>query len=48
MYGCTGALAKVTYGLRRHEAVALRFDHLRQREKHWAIVDLVGEGCHLT
>jgi integrase len=22
-------------GLRRHEAVALRFDHLEQREEHW-------------
>jgi integrase len=31
-------------GLRRHEAVALRLDHLQQREVHWAIVDLVGEG----
>jgi integrase len=24
-------------GLRRHEAVALRLDHLQQREEHWAI-----------
>jgi len=31
-------------GLRRHEAVALRLDHLQQREEHWAIVDLVGKG----
>ena len=30
-------------GLRRHEAVALRLDHLQQREDHWAIVDLVGK-----
>jgi len=30
-------------GLRRHEAVALRLDHLQQREEHWAIVDLVGK-----
>jgi site-specific recombinase XerD len=30
-------------GLRRHEAVALTFDHLQQREDHWAIVDLVGK-----
>jgi integrase len=31
-------------GLRRHEAVALRLDHLQQREERWAIVDLVGKG----
>jgi len=30
-------------GLRRHEAVALRLDHLQQREEHWALVDLVGK-----
>jgi site-specific recombinase XerD len=29
--------------LRRHEAVALTLDHLRQCEEHWAIVDLVGK-----
>jgi hypothetical protein len=34
-------------GLRRHEAVALRLDHLQQRDEHWAIVDLVGKGCHV-
>ena len=34
-------------GLRRHEAVALTFDHLQQREEHWAIVDLVGKGGHV-
>jgi site-specific recombinase XerD len=34
-------------GLRRHEAVALRLDHLQQREDHWAIVDLVGKGGHV-
>jgi site-specific recombinase XerD len=33
-------------GLRRHEAVALRLDHLQQREEHWAIVDLVGKRGH--
>jgi site-specific recombinase XerD len=33
--------------LRRHEAVALRLDHLQQREEHWAIVDLVGKGGHV-
>ncbi len=34
-------------GLSRHEAVALRLDHLQQREEHWAIVDLVGKGGHV-
>jgi site-specific recombinase XerD len=34
-------------GLRRHEAVTLRLDHLQQREEHWAIVDLVGKGGHV-
>src|SRR6266852_51641 len=34
-------------GLRRHEAVALRLDHLQQRGEHWAIVDLVGKGGHV-
>jgi integrase len=34
-------------GLRRHEAVALTFDHLQQREERWAIVDLVGKGGHV-
>lgn len=34
-------------GLRRHEAVALRLDHLQQRDDHWAIVDLVGKGGHV-
>jgi len=27
--------------------VALTLDHLQQREKHWAIVDLVGKGGHI-
>jgi len=27
--------------------VALRLDHLQQREEHWAIVDLVGKGGHV-
>jgi site-specific recombinase XerD len=31
-------------GLRRQEAVALTLDDLQQREEHWAIVDLVGQG----
>src|ERR1700691_5349231 len=34
-------------GLRRHEAVSLRLDHLQQREDHWAIVDLLGKGGHV-
>ena len=34
-------------GLRRHEAVALRLEHLEQREEHWAIVDLKGKGGHV-
>jgi site-specific recombinase XerD len=34
-------------GLRRHEAVSLTWDHLQQREEHWAIVDLVGKGGHI-
>src|SRR6266702_8425093 len=34
-------------GLRRHDAVALRLDHLQRREEHWAIVDLVGKGGHV-
>jgi site-specific recombinase XerD len=34
-------------GLRRHKAVALRLDHLQQRDEHWAIVDLVGKGGHV-
>jgi integrase len=34
-------------GLRRHEAVALRLDHLQQREEHRAIVHLVGKGGHV-
>lgn len=34
-------------GLRRHEAVALRIEHLEQREEHWAIVDLKGKAGHV-
>ncbi len=34
-------------GLRRHEAVSLRLDHLQQQEEHWAIVDLQGKGGHV-
>jgi integrase len=34
-------------GLRRHEVVELTFEHLQQREEHWAIVDLIGESGHI-
>jgi integrase len=34
-------------GLRRKEAVDLRLRDLKQREDHWAIVDLVGKGGHI-
>jgi site-specific recombinase XerD len=34
-------------GLRRHEAVGLRIEHLDQREEHWAIVDLKGKAGHV-
>jgi site-specific recombinase XerD len=34
-------------GLRRHEAVGLRMEHLEQREEHWAIVDLKGKAGHV-
>jgi site-specific recombinase XerD len=34
-------------GLRRHEAVGLKIEHLEQREEHWAIVDLKGKGGHV-
>src|SRR5579862_6651178 len=34
-------------GLRRHEAVELKFSHLQQREQHWAIVDLIGKAGHV-
>jgi integrase len=37
----------VARGLRRHEAVALRLEHLEQREDHWAIVDLKGKAGHV-
>src|SRR5438445_139568 len=30
-------------GLRRQEVVELTFEHLQQREEHWAIVDLIGK-----
>lgn len=31
-------------GLRRSEAVALRFDHVQQREGRWILLDIVGKG----
>ena len=34
-------------GLRRHEAVSLRLDHLQQREDQCAIADLLGKGGHI-
>src|ERR1019366_145737 len=34
-------------GLRRHEVAELTFDHLQQREGHWAIVDLSGKAGHM-
>jgi site-specific recombinase XerC len=34
-------------GLRRSELVALEVDHIKLRQGHWAIVDLVGKGGHV-
>ena len=34
-------------GLRRSEAVSLRFDQLQLRDNHWVIVDMVGKGGRL-
>jgi site-specific recombinase XerD len=34
-------------GLRRRELAELSFDHLQQREDHWALVDLVGKAGHI-
>jgi integrase len=34
-------------GLRRHEAVGLRLEHLDQREEHWAVVDQKGKAGHV-
>src|SRR3990172_8838808 len=34
-------------GLRRRELADLTFDHLQQREDHWAVVDLVGKAGHI-
>jgi site-specific recombinase XerD len=37
----------LAFGLRRREIAGLTFDHLQQREEHWAFVDLVGKGAHV-
>jgi site-specific recombinase XerD len=34
-------------GLRRGELIQLTVNHLKRREEHWAIVDLVGKGGHV-
>jgi site-specific recombinase XerD len=34
-------------GLRRSELVHLKLEDVRQREGHWAIVDLIGKGRHI-
>src|SRR5246127_580376 len=34
-------------GLRRRELTDLTFDHIQQRDDHWAIVDLVGKAAHV-
>jgi site-specific recombinase XerD len=34
-------------GLRRRELADLEFAHLKRRDVHWAIVDLVGKGGHI-
>lgn len=34
-------------GLRRSELVGLKFDDVQVRQRHWAIVDLVGKGGHI-
>src|SRR4030095_11383248 len=34
-------------GLRRRELAELTFDHLQQREDHWAVVDLIGKAGHM-
>jgi site-specific recombinase XerD len=41
-------LAVLLYcGIRRHELAELTFSHLRQRERHCAIVDLSGKAGHV-
>jgi len=34
-------------GLRRGELLALTLESIQQREEHWVIADLVGEGGHV-
>ena len=34
-------------GLRRRELAELTFDHLQQREDHWAVINLVGKAGHI-
>lgn len=34
-------------GLRRRELADLEFTQLQQREEDWAIVGLIGKGCHI-
>jgi hypothetical protein len=31
----------------RRELAGLTFDHLQQREDHWAVVDLIGKTGHI-
>jgi integrase len=37
----------VACGVRRREAIDLNFEHIQQREEHWAIVDLKGKAGHI-
>jgi site-specific recombinase XerC len=34
-------------GLRRAELASLKIEDIQLRQGHWAIVDLVGRGCHV-
>jgi integrase len=34
-------------GLRRSEVAKLTFDHIRQRDSRWVIVDMIGKGGHV-
>jgi site-specific recombinase XerC len=34
-------------GLRRAELIGLKLAHLEQRDDHWAIIDLFGNGGHV-
>jgi site-specific recombinase XerD len=35
-------------GLRRSELVHLTVEHFQRREDHWAVVDLIGKGGHIS